>query len=98
MWDAYKIVEVEYVDMFNPKHHLIHKYKIRTTYTKAICRLASRLGDFLSAGRRKSWVGDRIWSRSRAGLHVYTKIKEYLLFGIIHKGVTRWHTGEVINH
>lgn len=98
MWKAEKYFIVEFVKASNPKHHLRFTYWTYSAYRIAVCRLATLLGDVLSAGRRRSWIGDRIWSRNKAGFRVYCKIKDLLLFGIIHKGVSTWHTGEVFKH
>lgn len=80
----------------NPRLFRVVRIRIPdpSPYRKAVCKAMTKLGDILSASRRKSWPGDQIWCKHIRGLYVYCKIKDILLYGKTVKGVTRWHTGE----
>ena len=73
------------------------------TYRLAVCRLASKLGDLLCAGsirksnlprngRRKSWLGDKIWSQHYWGFYLHQKLQHFILYGNFSKGYNRWST------
>lgn len=47
-------------------------------WRKCWCKLMTHLGDFLSAGRRRSWAGDRLFVKYPM---VYWGIKRMLLYG-----------------
>jgi len=56
-------------------------------WQRAVCRLATRIGDVLSAGRRKSQPLDWIHSRTRIGFLAYTHLRALLLYRTRAKGV-----------
>ena len=81
------------------RHRVNGKYVLTTrawsNWSTTICRIASKFGDILSANRRFSWIGDRIYSKHIRGFQMYVLMKDKLL-GMPHMKVPyNWHNGEV---
>ena len=63
------------------------KVKDPSSYRQAVCRVASKLGDILSANRRRSWLGMPLYEDGR-GQYFYYRLKELLLYGRVLHGIT----------
>ena len=61
-----------------------------SSYRQAVCRIMTRLGDILTGFRRRSWIGDRIWSEHFWGFYMHEKLKDIILFGRTSKGTSTW--------
>ncbi len=88
LWSC-KLLYIEtYTNTLNPKHHIRVTRRVPdpSPYRKAICKIMSKLGDILTAGRRRSWVGMPLYETSPRGLYFYSKLKEILLYGRTFKG------------
>lgn len=94
MWDIYVLeVEESFVKMgpYLWPVRKVRKIDIKTPYQKAVCYFFTKLGDFLSANRRASWPGDRIWARWFWGFYFYQKLRDLVLFGKFQKARRRWN-------
>lgn len=91
MWSTSISVRLELIDMDTGKTiEIVKTVPDPSSYRKAICILVTKLGDVLSAGRRKSWVLDFVWAKHLRGLQMYCKVKDVLLYGRVHRGVVVW--------
>ncbi len=72
-------------------------YSYETPYMSCINKLFSKIGDLVSASRRKSQPLDFIHSKHLWGFYFYTHIKEFILTGKYYgEGLNVWHSGETV--
>jgi len=81
MWETPKAV------MWDDETGQVWTVEAGFPWQRAVCRLATRIGDVLSAGRRRSQPFDWIHSRTRLGFLAYTHLRALLLYHSRAKGV-----------
>ena len=65
------------------------KVKDPSPYRQAICRIMIKLGNILTAGRRRSWVGMPLYETSPRGQYFYAKLKDMLLYRRVLHGIVK---------
>lgn len=63
-----------------------------TIYRNTVCRVVNKIGDILTAHRRRSWIGMPLYETRPRGLQIHATIKSYILYGRVIKGTLKCHT------